>query len=289
MYVLDVEGRLLVLPHHIFHLWINMENIEDNIKRWRLKEMDNVLIKLYKKPKLRNPILIEGLPGVGNVGKVAAEYFLSKLKATKLADIYSKYFPPQVLINDDGTLYLVKNELYYVKTKGPSDLIFLVGDYQGMSNEGQFEISYKVLEIAKMFNVKFIYTLGGFGTGQLTEKPRVFGAATNPELVEMLKKFDVVFSSGEPSNGIVGAAGLLLGIGMNFFGINGACLMGETSGYFTDPKGALAVLKVLIKILGIEIDFQELDSKIQALNELTQKMQEQVEQKVKKEDLGYIG
>ncbi|MDP8012383.1 MAG: proteasome assembly chaperone family protein [Thermoplasmata archaeon] len=251
--------------------------------------MDNVLIKLYKKPKLKNPILIEGLPGVGNVGKVAAEYLLSKLKAMKLADIYSKYFPPQVLINDDGTLYLVKNELYYVKTKGQNDLIFLVGDYQGMSNEGQFELSYTVLEIAKMFNVKLIYTLGGFGTGQLSDKPRVFGAATNSKIVDDLKKFDVIFSAGEPSNGIVGAAGLLLGIGMNFFNMEGACLMGETSGYFTDPKGAMAILKVLVSILKLDIDFSELESKIQALNELTQKMQEQVEQKIKKDDLGYIG
>ncbi|MGC8663045.1 MAG: proteasome assembly chaperone family protein [Thermoplasmata archaeon] len=251
--------------------------------------MDNILVKIYKKPKLKNPIFIEGLPGVGNVGKVAAEYLLSKLEAIKLADIYSKYFPPQILINDDGTIYLVKNELYYVKTKGNNDLIFLVGDYQGMSNEGQFELSYKALEIVKSFNVKLIYTLGGFGTGQLSEKPRVFGAATNAKLVEELKKYDVLFSSGEPSNGIVGAAGLLLGIGMNFFDMEGACLMGETSGYFTDPKGAMAVLKVLVSILNIEIDFKDLDSKIQALNELTQKMQEQVEQKIKKEDLGYIG
>ncbi|MBD6955951.1 MAG: proteasome assembly chaperone family protein [Thermoplasmata archaeon] len=251
--------------------------------------MDNVLVKIYKKPKLKNPILIEGLPGVGNVGKLAAEYLVSKLNAEKFAEIYSKYFPPQVLINDDGTLYLVKNELYYLKTRGKSDLIFLVGDYQGLSNEGQFELSYRVLEIAKMMNVKFIYTLGGFGTGQLTDQPRVFGAATNVEIVEKLKNHNVVFSSGEPSNGIVGAAGLLLGLGMNFFDMEGACLMGETSGYFTDPKGAMAVLKVLVSILKLNVDFKDLEARIQALNELTQKMQEQVEQKVKKEDLGYIG
>jgi hypothetical protein len=251
--------------------------------------MDNVLVKIYKKPRLKDPILIEGLPGVGNVGKLAAEYLVSKLKAEKFAEIYSKYFPPQVLINEDGTLYLVKNELYYLKTRGKSDLIFLVGDYQGLSNEGQFELSYRVLEIAKMMNVKMIYTLGGFGTGQLTDQPRVFGAATNTEIVEMLKNYNVVFSSGEPSNGIVGAAGLLLGLGMNFFEMEGACLMGETSGYFTDPKGAMAVLKVLVSILNLKVDFKDLEAKIQALNELTQKMQEQVEQKVRKEDLGYIG
>lgn len=251
--------------------------------------MDNVLVKIYRRPKLKNPVLIEGLPGVGNVGKLAAEYLVSKLKAEKFAEIYSKYFPPQVLINDDGTLYLVKNELYYLKTRGKSDLIFLVGDYQGLSNEGQFELSYRVLEIAKMMNVRMIYTLGGFGTGQLTDQPRVFGAATNTELVEKLKTYNVVFSSGEPSNGIVGAAGLLLGLGMNFFEMEGVCLMGETSGYFTDPKGAMAVLRVLVNILNLKVDFTDLEARIQALNELTQKMQEQVEQKAKREDLGYIG
>ncbi len=251
--------------------------------------MENVLVKIYKVPKLKNPILIEGLPGVGNVGKLAAEYLLSNLNGVKFAEIYSKYFPPQVLINENGTLYLVKNELYYVKTRGKNDLIFLVGDYQGLSNEGQFELSYKVLEIAKSLHVKMIFTLGGFGTGQLTDEPRVFGAATNTELVEAMKKYNVVFAGGEPSNGIVGAAGLLLGLGMNFFNMEGVCLMGETSGYFTDPKGAKAVLSVLVKILNLKIDFTELETKIKALNELTTKMQEEIEQKVKKEDLGYIG
>ena len=251
--------------------------------------MDNVLVKIYKKPRLKDPILIEGLPGVGNVGKLAAEYLVSKLNAEKFAEIYSKYFPPQVLINENGTIYLVKNELYYYKTKGKNDLIFLIGDYQGLSNEGQFELSYRVLEIAKMMNVKMIYTLGGFGTGQLTDQPRVFGAATNNELVETLKSFNVVFSTGEPSNGIVGAAGLLLGLGMNFFDMDGVCLMGETSGYFTDPKGAMAVLKILVNILNINVDFKEMETRIQTLNELTQRVQEQVEQREKKEDLGYIG
>ncbi len=34
-----------------------------------------------KKPKLNNPILIEGLPGIGNVGKVAVDFLIEELKA----------------------------------------------------------------------------------------------------------------------------------------------------------------------------------------------------------------
>jgi len=59
--------------------------------------MDFVSIKKIKKmPKLTNPILIEGLPGIGNVGKLAVEHLIDTIKAKKFAEIYSKDFPPQV-------------------------------------------------------------------------------------------------------------------------------------------------------------------------------------------------
>ncbi|HEC95900.1 MAG TPA: proteasome assembly chaperone family protein, partial [Euryarchaeota archaeon] len=47
------------------------------------------------KPKLKNSILIEGLPGVGLVGKIAVDYMISELKAKKFADLYSPYMPHQ--------------------------------------------------------------------------------------------------------------------------------------------------------------------------------------------------
>ena len=34
-----------------------------------------------KKPKLNNPIFVEGLPGIGNVGKVAVDFLIDELKA----------------------------------------------------------------------------------------------------------------------------------------------------------------------------------------------------------------
>ena len=63
--------------------------------------------------KLKDAILLEGLPGVGNVGKLAAMHLIEELKAKKCTEIYSSHFPPQVLIDDDGVVKLVNNELYY--------------------------------------------------------------------------------------------------------------------------------------------------------------------------------
>ena len=71
--------------------------------------------------KLKDAILLEGLPGVGNVGKLAAMHLIEELKAEKCTEIYSSHFPPQVLIDDDGVVKLVNNELYYYKGKGKNN------------------------------------------------------------------------------------------------------------------------------------------------------------------------
>jgi uncharacterized protein (TIGR00162 family) len=252
--------------------------------------MESIKIIFYEKPELVEPILIEGLPGVGNVGKLAAEHLLDQIEAVKFADIYSKHFPPQVMVNDEGVIKLVNNELYYSKGDGGRpDLILLIGDYQGLTPEGQYELSDHVLDIAKQFGVKMIFTLGGYGIGKIVEEPRVLGAATDEELVEQMKEKGVVFSRGEPGSGIVGASGLLLGLG-KVYGLKAVCLMGETSGYFVDPKGAEVVLRVLAEILNVEIDFSDLEDKAEQIDIITSKLKEiESPQEPKREDLGYIG
>ncbi len=251
--------------------------------------MEPIIVKYTEKPELNEPVLIEGLPGVGNVGKISAEYLVEKLGAKLFVEIYSKYLPPQVLMKGDGTLYMVKNELYYYKNPDGRDLIILVGDYQGMNSEGQYELSYKVLEIVKEFGTKFILTLGGYGTGNLVDEPRVFGAATHKEIVEEFEKYDVVFSPSDPAGGIVGAAGLLLGLGSVIFDMKGICLMGETSGYFSDPKSALYVLRIVDKYFGLNLDMEEMELRSKEITEITTQIKEEQMQEERREDLGYIG
>ncbi|UCH89434.1 MAG: proteasome assembly chaperone family protein [Thermoplasmata archaeon] len=253
--------------------------------------MEEIYVEYISEPKLTDPILIEGLPGVGNVGKLAAEHLIDKLKAKKFANIYSRFFPPQVLVGKDGVVRLVSNELFFVKKNknNQTDIIFLVGDYQGLTPEGQYEISMKILEIAEKFNIKKIFTLGGYGLGRMVEKARVLGAATNPELVKEMKEHGVIFQEGEPGSGIVGASGLLLGLG-KIQNIEGVCLMGETSGYFADPKSAQAVLGILTKILDVTIDYSELESKATQIEKITAHIQDldTLPEKTQ-DDLRYIG
>jgi uncharacterized protein (TIGR00162 family) len=253
--------------------------------------MEDIVTIFSEEPELRSPILIEGLPGVGNVGKLAAEHLVEELKAVKFADIFSKFFPPQVLLDDQGIIRLVSNELYYSEGKdGKPDLIILIGDYQGLTPDGQYELSDHILKVAERYGVSRVYTLGGYGVGKMVERPRVLGAATDIELVEEMKGHGVIFSKGEPGSGIVGASGLLLGLG-KVRGMKAVCLMGETSGYFVDPKGAEAVLRILAKLIGAEVDFSALEEKAEQIDVLASKLREsdQAPQEPRREDLGYIG
>jgi uncharacterized protein (TIGR00162 family) len=252
--------------------------------------MDEIIMIASERPELNEPILVEGLPGVGNVGKLAAEHLVDQLKATKFAEIHSKYFPPQVLLDDEGVIRLVSNDLYYVRGEGERpDLIILVGDYQGLTPEGQYELSDFMLKVAVDNKVRRVYTLGGYGIGRMVDNPRVLGAATSVQLVEEMKENGVVFSKGEPGSGIVGASGLLLGLG-KIRGVEAVCLMGETSGYFVDPKGAEAVLRILSTLLKVDVDFSALQDKAQQIDVITSKLKEAEEpQEKRREDLGYIG
>ncbi len=250
--------------------------------------MEKIIVKTYEEPELKDPVFVEGLPGIGNVGKITIDYFIDKLKMKKMVDIYSEYLPPQVFINN-SVVHLVRESLYYKKTNKKNDLIFLAGDFQGTTQEGQYELSYKILELLKKYNVSKMYTLGGYSIGKIVDKPKVLGAVSDKNIIKMLEKAGVTFPDGEPSGGIVGSAGLLLGLGKELFDMNGACLMGETSGYFADPKGAREIINVLTKILKIKVNLKDIDEKTKQLDEITEKMKQEAENKTSKEDLNYFG
>jgi uncharacterized protein len=261
--------------------------------------VEDVVIRTLEKVELRSPILIEGLPGVGNVGKLAADYLRDQLPTRPLATILSKFFPPQVYVGEDGVIRLVSNDLSFWKAppSAEHDLLVLGGDYQGISPEGQYEITERVLDYCYQLGVREVFTLAGFAQGRVVDEPRVLGAATSAARVESLTKFGVVFSRNDPGGGLIGASGLFLGLG-RLFGIEGACLMGETSGYFVDPRSAEAVLKVLGRVLKIDIDFTALETKAKEIDRIAQKIHEAESRATEptpgvgtpqREDLGYIG
>jgi uncharacterized protein (TIGR00162 family) len=227
-------------------------------------------IKEFRQVELNKPVLIEGLPGLGLVGKIAIRYLIKKLKAKKFAHLYSPHFPYFVLVNKKGNVRLLRGVFYYWKNeKGPNDLILFTGDSQSQTIEGQYEIADRMLDFSKKNNVKTIVTIGGYRM-EAKEKPNVFVASTSQELLDKaLDAGAAVSSSGSP---IVGTAGLILGLA-RFKKIGALCLLGETRGYLPDPLAARSVLEVLKSAFNFEVDLDDLNEEIAKAETMVTRLQ----------------
>jgi hypothetical protein len=227
-------------------------------------------VKELAKAELNNPILIEGLPGLGLVGKIAIRHLVKQLKAEKFAYLYSPHFPYFVIVSKKGNVRLLRGTFYSWKNNnGKNDLILFTGDSQAQTIEGQYEISDRILNFARQHGVKLIITMGGYRM-EAKDKPKVVAAATDEELLNRaLKAGAEVSPTGSP---IVGTAGLILGLS-HFRGIDALCLLGETRGYLPDPRSARSVLEILQSMLGFDANLAGLDEEIAKGDKMVSRLQ----------------
>ncbi|WP_255191687.1 proteasome assembly chaperone family protein [Natronobeatus ordinarius] len=255
--------------------------------------MDELDIDVVADVDLDDPVLVEGLPGVGHVGTLAAEHLLEELDAesTLVRRLYSHEFPPQVSI-EDGVAELTCAQVHAIEVPEGRDLLVLTGDHQAQTNAGHYVLTDAFLDVAETFGASEVYALGGVPTGELIEEYAVLGAVSDEHLIEPLEDAGVEFRGDEPAGGIVGVSGLLLGLGKRR-GVEAACLMGETSGYLVDPKSARAVLEVLEELLGFDVDYDSLDERADEMEDVVSKIQEMERQGSmdvpSDDDLRYIG
>jgi uncharacterized protein (TIGR00162 family) len=218
-----------------------------------------IIKKIGQKPILKKPILIEGLPGVGNVARIVVDFLISKLKAKKFLEVYSYYFPNSVFLEENHKLEMPKIEFFYHKNKKGNDLVFIIGDVQPADEYASYAFSQKIIEIADTFKVKEVITLGGITSRSDSEKPDVFGAYTDVDYVKKLKKIGVRFDR-KGSIIVIGAAGLLLGLG-KLKEMKGFSLLAETT--IEQNKlginAAKQIINVLVKYFGFKFSSKEID------------------------------
>lgn len=246
-------------------------------------------------PDLKSAYLVCGFPGSGYVGKLAIDHLIEELQAKHFVDVYSSSFPPQVMIRTDGTADLMKNSLYWWRGADGTELVLLTGDSQPANPDSEYTLAEEILNIAAQFGTKHVFTLAAYITGVFVEKPKVFGTATDPEIVKSFASNDIsVMDSGS----ITGMNGLIIGIA-KLRGIKGTCLLGETSGYVVDAKASKAVLETLLKIINVRVNMTNLDKRAKDTEMLIQTIEQQMagrtgrvpyegQQPQKPRDTGYI-
>lgn len=253
----------------------------------------------HEKPDLENPIFVEGLTGIGHIGRTAVHYLVDHIdEVTHFADIISHHFPHWAIVDDDKELDILKNELYYLQREDDQDIIFLLGDAQSIDPKGHYTVVHQILDVLEQYGTEDLITLGGYGTGEIVDDPDVFGVVTHTELKDDFKEYGVEFDHSVGQ--IIGATGLILGIGKRY-GMEGAALLAETPGFLlSDPKATEEVLKILEEVLDVDLDYDNLEEKVKEAEEVVKRIQE-LQQKAQQEqqqgtegegggdELGYIG
>jgi len=210
--------------------------------------MDRPHFNYMFNPALENPIFVQGLPGFGNVGKIAAHLLIKFTGAKPFAELYSPTFPDYVSVNSDGICRLPKYEFFAASMK-ENDFIIMTGDTQPSFDDvlAHYEVCSEILGFLVKQGCRFLVTIGGVPISE--EKTQVYVAATSPRLaLEFMEKGAVIYSKGR----IVGATGLLLGLAKER-NLEGICLLGATAGFKADRGAGFSVFKFLMKALGNEV------------------------------------
>ncbi|MCK4474450.1 PAC2 family protein [Candidatus Bathyarchaeota archaeon] len=199
-------------------------------------------------PALEKPVFVQGLPGFGNVGKIAAYLLIKFCSAKTFVELYSPSFPDYVSVNSKGICRLPRYE-FHAASMEKNDFIILTGDTQPSFDDvvAHYEVCSEILGFLEKCGCGFFVTMGGVPTSRPNKQ--VYVAATSPKLAaEFMEKGAVIYGKGR----IMGATGLMLGLAKER-GLEGVCLLGATTGFKADRGAGFSVFKFLMKALGNEV------------------------------------
>jgi uncharacterized protein len=207
-------------------------------------------LKIYENTRfIGQPRMLAALPDMGNVAGIGMQFLAKKLNSKLFAEIYS-YWPPYVTYNNGIIDYLQASYKFYSVTD--HNIVIFTGDFNPSDPRRLYELCYEVLKMAETVNAKTLYSIGA-ALRQVNStsviKKIVYGVVNRPEILDVLKKYDVTVLQGEGQ--ITGFNGLILGLAKER-SMDAMCILGEIDNpNMIQPKTAEAVLQVLIKILGI--------------------------------------
>jgi len=214
--------------------------------------MDKEYLRRLSEPKLENPVFVQGLPGFGNVGRIAAHLLIKFCGAKPFAELYSPSFPDYISITSKGIAHLPRYEFYYAAMDAAmekNNLVIMTSEIQPSFDDvvAHYEVCEQVVDFVASLGCHFIVTMGGIPMTE--EKAQVYIAATSPRLAtEFMEKGAVIYSKGR----IVGGTGLTLAMAKERK-LEGVSLLGTTTGFTADREAGFLVFKFLMKALGKEI------------------------------------
>jgi len=242
---------------------------------------------------VKNPVMIVGLPGIGNVGKIAVDFLIEEFKAEKICDVISNEYPHAVFVNEKNLAELPQISIFKAKL-GKRDVLIMTGDVQPINERSCYDFCDEVLKFLKKLGGKFVITIGGIGLREIPEKPIVYVTGSREKVVKEYCVKGVRRDIWGVVGPIIGVAGVMVGISERY-NINSVCYLSQTFGHpnYIGIKGSKEVINILEKVLNFKVNVKRLNKEISKIEgELklkTKAIKELQEKKKAPEELSYIG
>ena len=196
-----------------------------------------------EEPSIEKPIVIAAMQDMGNVGSIVINFINDSLR-TKIFRI-ARTSDPSYVVDRGGYIDLPNESWEYKYTEDL--IIFGGGKGQPQSNSEINALCQDVIDVAKKYSAKFIYTLGGFHTNRvLDNNPKTYITTTSMELTKQMKGLNVETT---PQKSIItGFNGLILGFAKKN-GIQGIGMYGELNEpEIPQYRAAISIIKTLEKL-----------------------------------------
>ena len=196
-----------------------------------------------KEPDIKKPIIIAAMQDMGNVGSIVINFINESLRTKTFRTAKTPF--PTYIVDKGGYIDLPDEKWEYAHT---DDLIiFGGGKGQPQSNSELNALCQDVIDVAKKYSVKFIYTLGGFHTSRIFENnPKAYITTTSKELTKQMEGLNV---DTTPQKSIItGFNGLVLGFAKKN-DIQGIGIYGELNEpEIPQYRAAISIIKTLEKL-----------------------------------------
>lgn len=208
-----------------------------------------------KEPEIQKPLMIAAMQDMGDVGSIVIDFINTNLKTTVFREVLPSY--PAYVIDNGGYIDLPEEKWEY--RFGRDIMVFGGGSGQPSSTEELNILCQDVINVAKKYSTRIIYTLGGFHTAKpIGREPRTFVTTTSLDMTEQVRKLGI--ATTPEASIITGFNGLILGFA-KMSGIQGIGLYAELN----EPKlpqyrSAKSIIKTLEKLTYQKMgDSSELD------------------------------
>ncbi|PIN84965.1 MAG: hypothetical protein COV47_04590 [Candidatus Diapherotrites archaeon CG11_big_fil_rev_8_21_14_0_20_37_9] len=202
----------------------------------------------FGKNNLKDYILIEGFPGMGLVGTIAAKYLVEKLNFEYIGYIDSSIFTPIIRIHKG--MPVRPGRIYADKAKKIAVLI----SEQIIPNQFTYFTAKKTVEWIKAKGIKEVISLSGIQAAPKTiEKSIIYGIASNEASKKLVKTYNLT----EIPEGITTGVTALMLLDLKKTDVEAISILANVE-MTADYKASAEVLKKLNVILGLKLDVEPL-------------------------------